>query len=322
MTLVPAPTDRTLRVTTAVAAAVAIGIPAAVVATLGHELADGPEWVGLIACALGPLSLPLVWALAPRGFAIEGGTLRVLRPLAPVEIPLERIQRIGAVDDEAVRSSVRTFGVSGVFGNYGRFWSRTLGAFRLYARRSRGTFVLVEVEGLGRLVLAPADSEVFLEMLRFEAPRAGGISLARSTHARSRESVVMGMVPAVAFPVVIVVTVLLAAWAMAPASIAVRGNLVVIARRSAGDTELPIARLRAARPLAPAELHGLRRVAGTALNEVHYGIYRSDPLGRFRLYAHRSGPFVLLEGLDGRIVVTPDNPDRFLDEVQSRIAMP
>ena len=318
----PAIIDRTLSLTTAVAVALAIGIPAAIAASLAHELADAPGWLALAACSLGPLSVPVVWALAPRGFSIDRGALRVVRPLAPVEIPLERIRAVGVVDGEAIRRSVRTLGVYGVFGNYGRFWSRALGAFRLYARRSRGAFVVVDAEGAGRFVLAPCDAPAFLEALRFEAPQAGELSFARADRAHPHEHMAIGMAAAIAFPIVIAATVLLAAWAMAPASIAVRGDMVVIARRSAGATELPIARMRAARALSPAELRGLDGLSGSSLDGVHYGVYESDLLGRFRLYAHRSGAFVLLDGEDGRIVLTPDDPDRFLGEIGSRLASP
>jgi hypothetical protein len=318
----PALVDGTLGLTTAVAVALAIGIPAAIAASLGHELAEGLGWLALGACSLGPLSVPVVWALAPRGFSIERGALRVVRPLASIAIPLERVRAVGMVDGEVVRRSVRTLGVHGVFGNYGRFWSRALGAFRLYARRSRGAFVVVDAEGAGRLVLAPSDARAFLEALRFEAPKASDLAFARPGRAHPHEHVAIGLIAAVAFPIVIAATVLLAAWALAPASIAVRGDAVVIARRNADATELPIARMRSARALAPAELRGLDGLSMSALAGARYGTYQSDALGRFRLYAHRGEAFVLLEGEDGRIVVTPDDPERFLGELRSRLARP
>jgi hypothetical protein len=314
----PAVVDRTLSLTTAVAVALAVGVPAAIAASLGHELADIPGWLAVAACSLGPLSVPVVWALAPRGFSIERGALRILRPLAPVEISLERITGVGLVDGEAIRRSVRTLGVYGVFGNYGRFWSRDLGAFRLYARRSRGAFVVVDAAGAGRFVLAPSDARVFLGALRAGAHQAGDLYFARAERAHPHEHMAIGMVAAIAFPIVIAATVLLAAWAMAPTSIAVRGDAVVIARRGAGATELPIARMRAVRALTPEDLGGLGGLANSP--GVRYGVYESRRLGRFRLYAHRDGAYVMLEGEDGRIVVTPDDPDRFLGEIRSRLA--
>jgi hypothetical protein len=316
----PAILDRTVGLTTAVAVALAIGVPAAIAASFGHELADGPGWLAIAACSLGPLSVPAVWALAPRGFSIERGALRVHRLIAPVEIPLARIEALGLVDGEAIRRSVRTLGVYGVFGNYGRFWSRDLGAFRLYARRTRGAFVVVDAEGAGRFVLAPSDARAFLEALRFDAPEARELHFTRADRAHPHEHMAVGMVAAVVFPTVIAATVLIAAWAMAPTSIAVRGDAVVIARRGGGATELPIARMRAARALVPEELRGLDALSRGSPGTVRYGVYESDRLGRFRLYALRDGAFVLLDGEDGRVVVTPDDPDRCLGAIRSRLA--
>jgi hypothetical protein len=60
-------------------------------------------------------------------------------------------------------------------------------------------------------------------------------------------------------------------------------------------------------------------VNGTAgLFGVAYGIFTSRQLGQFRLYAwHRDG-CVLLETAEGRVLLTPDDPDAFVTALRAR----
>jgi hypothetical protein len=55
------------------------------------------------------------------------------------------------------------------------------------------------------------------------------------------------------------------------------------------------------------------------MGAVRYGRFASSALGPFRLYAWRQGPYVLLETDAGRVVLTPDDPERFVSELRSRL---
>ncbi|HSN91266.1 MAG TPA: PH domain-containing protein, partial [Anaeromyxobacteraceae bacterium] len=88
----------------------------------------------------------------------------------------------------------------------------------------------------------------------------------------------------------------------------------------ASPLEIPIAGIREAEVLPPEALRGLRRVAGYSGGGVHHGRFRSDALGSFRLYAWRGGPWVLLETSDGRVVLSPEEPERFAEAVARAVA--
>ena len=109
-------------------------------------------------------------------------------------------------------------------------------------------------------------------------------------------------------------------WAMAPRSVSVRGGAVRVERRLAPPVDLPLSRLTHVEPLDPARLDGLRRVTGTAFGDASYGTYRTQALRPFDLYAHRRGGYVLLEGPDLRVVVTPDDPAAFVRDARTGIA--
>ena len=326
-----APWDRKLKLSTGLFLLVAAGLAAW---TAGRDF--GPEGplpapVRLVPVLLGAIAL-LAWALAPRGFSIEAGRVRVERHLRPVEIPLREVRAVEALPDGALGASVRLWGAGGVFGYYGRFWSRHLGQYRLYATRATGLVRLVTSGGTW--VLSPAPASRFVEEVLARAPgvRAPGAAVAAAGIAA--DSGTGGMprrlwllpVGLVAVVGVALAVVMAASWAWAPCSAAVEDGEVVIERRWAGPERIPVSTVTEVRPLGREDFRGWRRVSGVALfGQASYGRYRSDALGPFQLYGWRRGPHVLLETTAGKVVVTPDDWQAFLGDVRaglSRAAAP
>lgn len=112
----------------------------------------------------------LAWALAPTGFEIETALIRVERPLLPIEIPLREVREVELLAPGALAGAIRLLGTSGAFGHYGRFRSRSLGKFRMYATRGDG-LVRVTTER-DTFVLAPEPAEPFVEEVLSRAPKA------------------------------------------------------------------------------------------------------------------------------------------------------
>jgi hypothetical protein len=158
--------DRTLKVATALSCALLLAVAAVVLFVVGRA--------GLPSLALPVVFLSLfltpaaTWALAPRGFSIEGDAVRVLRNgWRPIVLPLRSIESAGPLPKEGFRGVRRLMGCAGMFGYYGLFWSRSLGRFRLYATR-RQELVLIRAGGTTYL-LAPDRPGRFLEVLRSAA---------------------------------------------------------------------------------------------------------------------------------------------------------
>lgn len=104
------------------------------------------------------------WLLAPRAVTVAPGAVRIERRALPVVIPMASIRAVQVLPPEALRGVLRTFGCSGLFGHFGRFWSRQLGAFRMYCTSTRG-LVLLETDR-GRVVISPAPAEAFVDAVR------------------------------------------------------------------------------------------------------------------------------------------------------------
>jgi len=111
------------------------------------------------------------WALAPRGFEVGGGSLRILRNAWPgTEIPLSDVRSAGVIAPDALRGAMSVLGIGGLFGSYGLFRSPALGRLRLDATRSEG-LVLVRT-GRQAHVLTPDRPGEFVDAILAAAPGA------------------------------------------------------------------------------------------------------------------------------------------------------
>lgn len=310
-----APWDRTLRITTAAV----VLLLAAAAATFAYVAlrAGVPFEIFLGIAALVALILGAAWALAPRGFAVEAGQVRIERPLRSIAIPIRTIRSAGPLPAGALRGAMRLGGSGGLFGYYGRFWSRTLGAFRLYATRREGLVRLDTPDD--RFVLSPDRPERFLEEVLARAPEARSEAGAPLPARPAGRRAWLAIGAAILLVPLAVLGILGASWAFSPVGARVTDAAVVVDRRWARPVEIPIAEIRSAEVLPPVALRGARRVAGFSGGGVHYGRFQSQSLGGFQLYAWRRGPVVLLETSDGRVVLTPEEPERFAAEVAEAV---
>ncbi len=109
------------------------------------------------------------WALAPKGYTVESGLVTVDRPLMPVRIPLRPGTVVEAAGPGLLDGSLRTMGNGGLFGYYGNFWKKGVGAYLLYATRS-DRFVLID--NGKKYFLTPDEPEFFIEEVRRCLPGA------------------------------------------------------------------------------------------------------------------------------------------------------
>jgi len=318
-----APRDRRVQVTSRIVLGGLAAIAAGVV-FLGLALSRGePEllWPFLFCPVIIAVVVGATYLLAPRGFVILDRELVVERRLRPLRIELSAIRVVGLLPVERIAGAVRLGGSGGLFGYFGWYFSRRLGAFRIFATTRWSGLVLVETE-TEALVLSPGNPDAFTEALRARAPAARrewtGDSSSRPRRfptARLLRSV--GLTLAV---VLVLVTSLFAlVWGLAPVAAQVTAKAVRVERRWAPALELPLAGVRDAEVMAPPYAQRWWRTNGTAIGQVRYGRFVSRELGPFRLFAWRYGPYVLLETDEGRVVLTPDEPERFVAEVREQL---
>jgi hypothetical protein len=98
------------------------------------------------------------------------------------------------------------------------------------------------------------------------------------------------------------------------------GESSIVIRRRLGRKAIPMASVRAARLMEPAELaESMWRWPAVGGLFGFYGTFETPALGRHRWYASRDRDLVLLQTVEGPVVVSPDDPEGFVREVNQRL---
>jgi hypothetical protein len=98
--------------------------------------------------------LSIVLLIRPNNYSVSSDKLLIHRILYNVEIDRNDIKSVQEIDESQVKNSIRTFGVGGFFGSFGKFWNSKLGSMTWYVTR-RNNFVLVETKDQKKIILTP-----------------------------------------------------------------------------------------------------------------------------------------------------------------------
>ncbi|HTS46115.1 MAG TPA: PH domain-containing protein [Puia sp.] len=107
----------------------------------------------------------LAFAFRPVRYVVTGDELIVHRPLLNARIKRAEIKNIELIDRRKIRGSIRTFGVGGLFGYFGKFANFSLGSMTWYATR-KDRPVLVETKDDEKLIFTPDDPDSFVNALK------------------------------------------------------------------------------------------------------------------------------------------------------------
>jgi hypothetical protein len=154
-----APWSRSLLMMTVLATVVMVGV-SLVLALQAMRRGPGARHLLGVPAAITIVTLLLSAALAPRRYTVGAAGVAVERWLGSVRIPRASIRGVEILGGDAFKGAVRTFGVGGLFGFYGRFRSPRLGPFRLYACRSGPAVAIRTVNDL--VVVTPDRPEDFV----------------------------------------------------------------------------------------------------------------------------------------------------------------
>jgi len=164
-----APWEPKLWVMTAVAVAILLGVGAMLLLGGMQNLAVAPA-AGiflLIGAGLCIAGVPLLAVFAPRGYLLCPQGVVISRIAPDIVIPFADIATVEIIPagSPALRGVIRTLGVGGAFGYYGRFWNRRLGEFRAYITRTGPVVVLRRTRG-EPVLISPDDVHAFAEALQ------------------------------------------------------------------------------------------------------------------------------------------------------------
>jgi len=103
----------------------------------------------------------IAFAFRPIKYAITSREIIVKRPLLDVHINRDSIVSIEPVDEKQLSGAVRTFGVGGLFGYYGRFTNFSIGNMTWYVTHTRNS-VLIRTVDNKKIIVSPDDVDSFV----------------------------------------------------------------------------------------------------------------------------------------------------------------
>lgn len=107
------------------------------------------------------LTLVFTFLFRPIQYRLEGNALIIHRLIGDVKLDRENINSVEMVHKDQMRNTMRTFGVGGLFGYFGKFSNVNFGSMTWYATR-RNNYVLVKTADNKKIILTPDEPEQFV----------------------------------------------------------------------------------------------------------------------------------------------------------------
>ena len=104
------------------------------------------------------------FAFSPINYEVSAQHLSIHRLLIDVNIDRNQIKSVELLDKEQLAWVIRTFGVGGLFGYYGKFANTKLGSMTWYASRRDKTVLIVTLDNK-KIILTPDEPEKFVAHL-------------------------------------------------------------------------------------------------------------------------------------------------------------
>jgi hypothetical protein len=96
------------------------------------------------------------YAFSPQGYVLQGDELIIKRPARDKHLKLNDVLEVRMLTEADMSWTIRTFGVGGLFGHYGKYYNSKLGNFTQYATR-RNHQIFIRTRQGKKLVLTPDD---------------------------------------------------------------------------------------------------------------------------------------------------------------------
>ena len=103
----------------------------------------------------------LVFSFRPIHYSITTNGVKIHRLFTDVNIERNKIKSVELLTKDQIEGTVRTFGVGGLFGYYGKFANSNLGSMTWYATR-QDLMVLIRTNDHKKIILTPDEPAKFV----------------------------------------------------------------------------------------------------------------------------------------------------------------
>ena len=102
----------------------------------------------------------LCWHLKPLSYEIKAEEIIIRRLIKSVHINRSDIENLTLIEKNKLSGTIRTFGVGGLFGWYGKFSNNELGDMTWYLTRRDKPILIISKAGK-KILISPDDAEGF-----------------------------------------------------------------------------------------------------------------------------------------------------------------
>lgn len=115
---------------------------------------------------IAPVLLSLIYLLVlifkPAGYRISDRTVFINRIVGEKKIVFSSIEHVSIIGKEEVKGTIRTFGVGGLFGYFGKFSNSKFGSMTWYVTRM-DSLILITTIDKRNVLISPDDPELFMQ---------------------------------------------------------------------------------------------------------------------------------------------------------------
>jgi hypothetical protein len=143
---------------------VTIGISVLFPAIVGIQFYYNPLGNVIPICTAVGLTLIyfITFIFRPIHYQVLEDTLIIHRQIADVKIERSEIKSVELLDKEMLQSTIRVFGVGGLFGYYGKFANTKMGMMTWYATRRDKAVLVITITGK-KIILTPDEPAIFVD---------------------------------------------------------------------------------------------------------------------------------------------------------------
>jgi hypothetical protein len=109
------------------------------------------------------LVLVIPYGLAPQNYILNNDELIVKRLLISRKIKLDELEEARMVEKEEVKNTIRTFGVGGLFGYFGKYYNPKLGSMTWYLTQRENRILLITKKG-EKILISPDDTSLLISI--------------------------------------------------------------------------------------------------------------------------------------------------------------
>ena len=99
------------------------------------------------------------WLYSPQSYTLDSNELIINRPIGKVKIKLGDIKQVRTLSDDETRGTIRTFGVGGLFGYFGKFHTPGIGHSTFYTTQRKNK-ILIITNSDKKIIITPDDTNL------------------------------------------------------------------------------------------------------------------------------------------------------------------